>query len=77
MQHSEGKPALIAIDQDRPRSGIEIDASESAPWLIGGGVLSAPSQCQDSNLQMHLPSALDVGFVAMWNMIAVNLRTST
>ncbi|MEZ0001622.1 DUF3800 domain-containing protein [Sinorhizobium fredii] len=41
---AEGRPAVIMIDQDRPRPGIEIDKSENAPWLIGGGVMTAPSQ---------------------------------
>lgn len=41
---ASGSPGLIMIDQDRARTGIEIDNSEDAPWLIGGGVLTAPSE---------------------------------
>lgn len=41
--YAEGRPAMIMIDQDRARNGIERDASEDAPWLIGGGILTAPS----------------------------------
>lgn len=40
---AEGKPAAILVDQDRPRDMIEVDRSEDMPWLIGGGVLTAPS----------------------------------
>ncbi len=39
----EGRPAMVVIDQDRVRDGIEQDGSEDAPWLLGGGVLTAPS----------------------------------
>ena len=37
------RPAMIMIDQDRARNGIEREASEDAPWLTGGGILTAPS----------------------------------
>lgn len=41
--NAEGRPALLSIDQDRPCPDIELDLSEPAPWLIGGGILTAPS----------------------------------
>ncbi len=41
--YAEGQPAMIMIDQDRARGGIERDGSEDASWLVGGGVLTAPS----------------------------------
>jgi len=39
----EGRPAAILVDSDRPQTSIELDRSEVAPWLIGGGVLRVPS----------------------------------
>ena len=56
--HVEGKPALLGIDQDRPRPSIELDRSEYAPWLIGGGVLTAPSHAL---LGLQLADALAYG----------------
>jgi hypothetical protein len=56
--YDEGRPAMIMIDQDRTRSGIERDASEAAPWLVGGGILTAPSS-QVAGLQ--LADALSFG----------------
>lgn len=54
----ESQPAMIMIDQDRVRSGVERDASEDARWLVGGGVLTAPSS-QVAGLQ--LADALSFG----------------
>lgn len=56
--YAEGRPAMIMIDQDRQRSGIERDGSEDASWLVGGGVLTAPSS-QVAGLQ--LADALSFG----------------
>lgn len=56
--YAEDQPAMIMIDQDRARSGIERDGSEDAPWLVGGGVLTAPSS-QVAGLQ--LADALSFG----------------
>lgn len=56
--YAEGRPAMIMIDQDRMRGGIERDASEDAPWLVGGGILTAPSN-QVAGLQ--LADALSFG----------------
>lgn len=56
--YAEGRPAMIMIDQDRRRGGIERDASEDAPWLVGGGILTAPSN-QVAGLQ--LADALSFG----------------
>ena len=39
----EGRPAAVFVDQDRPRKSIELDRSEKALWLLGGGVLTSPS----------------------------------
>ncbi len=55
---AEGRPALLAIDQDRPRPTIELDLSEQASWLIGGGVLTAPSH---SLFGLQLADALVYG----------------
>ena len=49
--YAGGRPTIIMIDQDRKRSGIERDASENAPWLVGGGILTAPSS-QVAGLQL-------------------------
>jgi hypothetical protein len=56
--YAERQPAMIMIDQDRARSGIERDGSEDASWLVGGGVLTAPSS-QVAGLQ--LADALSFG----------------
>jgi hypothetical protein len=56
--HADGGPALLSIDQDRHRSDIELDLSEPAPWLIGGGVLTAPSHAL---LGLQLADALAYG----------------
>jgi hypothetical protein len=56
--YGERQSAMIMIDQDRARSGIERDRSENAPELVGGGVLTAPSS-QIAGLQ--LADALSFG----------------
>jgi hypothetical protein len=56
--YAEGQPAMIMIDQDRARSGIERDGSEDASWLVGGAVLTASSS-QVAGLQ--LADALSFG----------------
>ncbi|GAA6163984.1 hypothetical protein NBRC116590_16880 [Pelagimonas sp. KU-00592-HH] len=44
LEHrEENRPIAILVDQDRPRNSIVVDRSEDVPWLIGGGILTAPS----------------------------------
>tara|TARA_R110002020_G_scaffold132643_6_gene296185 strand:- start:115 stop:888 length:774 start_codon:yes stop_codon:yes gene_type:complete len=58
--NAESQPAMIMIDQDRARSGIERDRSENAPELVGGGVLTAPSS-QVAGLQIADALSFGIG----------------
>lgn len=58
--YADGRQAMIMIDQDRARSSIERDESENAPWLVGGGILTAPSS-QVAGLQLADALSFGVG----------------
>lgn len=57
---SRPEPTMIVVDQDRPQVRPKVVEGETAPGLVGGGVLSAPSD-QVIGLQLADMAAFCMG----------------
>lgn len=57
---SRPEQTMIVVDQDRPQAGPKVVKGETAPGLVGGGVISAPSD-QVIGLQLADMAAFCMG----------------